>query len=79
MAGYKSPDFNERAAAGRAAQQRAGERLRNKPAPDPAAISERQAGQAASQAERSAACDTVRRAKPFPCVRSKDSKEQRGR
>ncbi len=43
MAGYKSPDFNERTAAARAAKQDALEQLRNKPAPDPAAIAERQA------------------------------------
>jgi len=58
MAGYKTPDFNERAAAARAAKQSALEKLRNKPAADPAVIAERQATQAAraaAAAERRAA------------------------
>src|SRR3569623_1944816 len=50
MAGYKTPDFNERAAAARAAKQSALEKLRNKPAADPAVIAERQATQAARAA-----------------------------
>lgn len=49
MAGFKSPDFNERAAAARAARQAAVEQLRNKPAPDPAVIAARQAAHAARE------------------------------
>lgn len=58
MAGYKTPDFNERTAAARAAKQSALDKLRNKPAADPAVIAERQATQAAraaAAAERRAA------------------------
>jgi hypothetical protein len=58
MAGYKSPDFNERASASRTAKLNALDRLRNKPAPDPAAVAEREAAQAArevAEAERRAA------------------------
>lgn len=43
MAGYKPPNFNERAAASRAAKQSALEELRNRPAPDPAKLAEQQA------------------------------------
>lgn len=50
MAGYKDPDFNERAAAAGAAKQRALDLLRNRPAPDPAAIAARQAARAARDA-----------------------------
>ena len=50
MSAYKSPDFNARAAAARAAKEKALEQLRNKPAPDPAVIAERQAAQAAREA-----------------------------
>jgi len=49
MAGYKTPDFNERAAAARAAKQEALDQLRNKPAPDPALVAERQAVRAARE------------------------------
>ena len=58
MAAFKAPDFNERAAAARDAKQRALALLRNKPAPDPAVVAERQAAQAArdaAEAERRAA------------------------
>lgn len=58
MAGYKAPDFNERAAAARAAKQSALEKLRNRPAPDPAVVAERQTARAkkdAAAAERRAA------------------------
>lgn len=47
MAGYKAPDFNERAAASRAAKQSALDMLRNKAPPDPAVAAERQATRAA--------------------------------
>ncbi|MFN3725552.1 MAG: DUF6481 family protein [Allosphingosinicella sp.] len=50
MAGYKSPDFNERMAAARAAKERALDKLRNKPAPEPGVIAERQAARAARDA-----------------------------
>jgi hypothetical protein len=58
MAAFKAPDFNQRAAAARDAKQRALELLRNKPAPDPALVAERQAARAAreaAEAERRAA------------------------
>ncbi|GGG95434.1 hypothetical protein GCM10007420_08760 [Glycocaulis albus] len=54
MAGFKSPDFNERTAAARAARQAAVEQLRNKPAPDPAVLAERQAARAAREEQRAA-------------------------
>jgi len=54
MAGFKSPDFNERAAAARAARQSAVEQLRNKPAPDPEIVAARQAAQAAREERRAA-------------------------
>jgi ATPase subunit of ABC transporter with duplicated ATPase domains len=50
MAGFKVPDFNERAAAARAAKEAALEKLRNKPAPDPAAVAERLAAREAAEA-----------------------------
>jgi hypothetical protein len=50
VAGYKTPDFNERAAASRAAKQAALEQLRNKAAPDPGLVAERKAAQAARDA-----------------------------
>ena len=50
MAGYKTPDFNERAAAARAAKQSALDQLRNKAAPDPAVVAARQAAHAKRQA-----------------------------
>lgn len=58
MAGYKVPDFNERSAAARAAKQSALDKLRDKPALDPAVIAERQAlhvAREAAAAERRAA------------------------
>ncbi|UAK23208.1 DUF6481 family protein [Sphingomonas nostoxanthinifaciens] len=58
MAGFKSPDFKERAAAAQAQRERAMELLRNKPAHDPAIVAERQAARAAreaAEAERRAA------------------------
>ena len=72
MAGYKAPDFNERAAAARAAKEHALEKLRNKAAPDPAVIAERQAARAArdtAAAERRAARQRAKQAeaaKPAP-------------
>lgn len=50
MAGYKSPDFNERAAAARAAKQKALDQLRDMPAPDPATLAEQQAAREARDA-----------------------------
>lgn len=50
MATFKSPDFNERAAAARETKQRALDKLRNKPAVDPAIVAQRQAAQAAREA-----------------------------
>lgn len=70
MAGYKSPDFNERMAAARAAKERALDKLRNKPLPDPGVIAERQAARAARdaaaaerRAERQRAADEAKAAK----------------
>ena len=45
MAGFKAPDFNERTAAARAAKQKELDRLREKPALDPAVLAERKAAQ----------------------------------
>lgn len=50
MAAFKAPDFNERANAARDARARALEALRNKAAPDPAAVAARQQAQAAREA-----------------------------
>ena len=50
MARYKTPDFEERAAMARRAKQDALQALRDKPAPDPAAIAEQQAALAARNA-----------------------------
>lgn len=50
MVAYKAPDFNQRADAARAAKQRALELLRDKPAPDPAAVAARQAAREAKEA-----------------------------
>ena len=47
MAAFKVPDFNERAAAAREARERALEKLKNKPAPDPAVVAQRVAAQEA--------------------------------
>lgn len=58
MAGFKTPDFNERAASARAARERALEKLKNKPQADPAVIAAREAARAqrdAAAAERRAA------------------------
>ena len=70
MAGYKSPDLNERMAAARAAKQSALDKLRNKPAPDPGVIAERQAARAARdaaaaqrRADRQRAADEAKAAK----------------
>ena len=49
MAGYKTPDFNDRAAAARTVKERALDMLRNKEAPDPAGIAELQSACAASE------------------------------
>lgn len=54
MAGFKTPDFTERTAAARAARQRAVEQLRDRPAPDPAVLAERQAAHAAREERRAA-------------------------
>jgi len=50
MAGYKSPNLADRLAAARDAKQRALEKLRNKPAPDPAAMAARAAAATAPEA-----------------------------
>jgi len=50
MAGYKTPDFNDRAAASRDAKARALEALRNKAAPDPEAVAARAAAREAKDA-----------------------------
>ena len=70
MAGYKSPDLNERMAAARAAKERALDKLRNKPLPDPGVIAERQAARAARdsaaaerRAERKRAAEDAKAAK----------------
>lgn len=58
MPAFKAPDFNERAAAARDAKQRALEKLRAKPAPDPAVVAARLAAaeaRDAAAAERRAA------------------------
>jgi hypothetical protein len=49
MMAFKAPDFTERTAAARAAKQRALEKLRDKPAADPAVIAARQAAAAARE------------------------------
>lgn len=54
MAGYKTPDFTERAALARAAKQRALDQLRDKPAPDAATVAARQAAAAAREAAQAA-------------------------
>ena len=70
MTGYKSPDLNERMAAARAAKERALDKLRNKPVPDPGVIAERQAARAARdsaaaerRAERQRAAEEAKAAK----------------
>ncbi|MEE2916914.1 MAG: DUF6481 family protein, partial [Pseudomonadota bacterium] len=50
MAGYKTPDFSQRAAASRDAKASALEKLRNKAAPDPEAVAARAAARAAREA-----------------------------
>lgn len=50
MTAYKAPDFNQRAAAARAAKEEALEKLRNKATRDPALVAERLAAQAARDA-----------------------------
>ena len=58
MAGYKAPDFSERAAAAKAAKERALEKLKTRPVADPAVIAAREAAHAArdqAAAERRAA------------------------
>ncbi|WP_368039813.1 DUF6481 family protein, partial [Sphingomonas bacterium] len=47
MAGFKSPDFNERAAAARDAKAKALAKLRDKAAPDPETIAARVAAEQA--------------------------------
>jgi hypothetical protein len=51
MAGFKTPDFNERTNAAKAAKQRALDLLAAKPAPDPEVVAARQAAAAAREAE----------------------------
>lgn len=58
MPAFKTPDFNERTAASRAAKQQALKQYRDRPEPDPAVVAERQAARQAreaAQAERQAA------------------------
>ena len=58
MPAFKTPDFNERTAAARAAKQKALKQYRERPEPDPAVVAERRAAreaQEALQAERQAA------------------------
>jgi hypothetical protein len=50
MAGFKLPDFNDRATASRAAKQKLLDQRRDPPAPDPAEVAERQAARAAREA-----------------------------
>jgi hypothetical protein len=50
MAAFKVPSFEERTAAAREAKQRAVEKLRSKPAPDPEAVAARAAAAAAREA-----------------------------
>lgn len=50
MAGYKSPGFEDRIAAARDAKQRALEKLRNKPTPDPEVLAARKAAAEAKEA-----------------------------
>ncbi|TPG12360.1 DUF6481 family protein [Sphingomonas oligophenolica] len=70
MAGFKTPDFNERTEAARVAKQKALDQLRSKPAPDPAVVAERQAAAEAREkaaaerrAERKRAAETAKAAK----------------
>jgi hypothetical protein len=77
MAGYKAPDLNERLAAANAAKQRALELLRNKPAPDPAVVAERQAAREARDAAaaerreaRRLAAEAAKAAKATPVTQS---------
>lgn len=70
MAGYKAPDFTDRAAASKAAKLAALEKLRTKPAADPAVIAAREAKEAARKAaaaerraERLAAAEAEKAAK----------------
>ncbi|WP_373487538.1 DUF6481 family protein [Blastomonas sp.] len=50
MASYKDPGFQERVALAQKAKEKALEKLRNKPAPDPALVAERQAAREAKEA-----------------------------
>ena len=82
MAGYKSPDFNERMAAARAAKERALDKLRNKPAPEPGVIAERQAARAARdaaaaerRAERQRAAEEAKAAKSAAKPEAKGAEE----
>ena len=60
MASFKTPDFNTRTAAAREARQRALDRLREKPAPDPEVVAARRA---ARKAEADAAKEQAAQAK----------------
>jgi len=50
MSSYKAPDFNERIAAAKQAREKALEKLRDRPAVDPAEAAERQAARLAKEA-----------------------------
>lgn len=50
MASYKAPDFKERVALADTARRKALEQLRTRPAPDEAAVAERQAARQAREA-----------------------------
>ncbi|GAC1588755.1 MAG: hypothetical protein NVS3B5_21680 [Sphingomicrobium sp.] len=71
MAGFKVPDFAERAALARAAKERALEKLRAKPAPDPAQL---EAQRAAAEAKEAAAAEK-RAAKQQALAEAKVAKE----
>ena len=82
MPAFKTPDFNERTAASRDAKGRALQRLRNKPALNPAVIAERQAAHSAreaalaeQQAARRAAIAEEKRAKAEARAAAQAAKE----
>ncbi|MEN3748851.1 DUF6481 family protein [Sphingomonas sp. HF-S3] len=82
MAGYKTPTFNDRAAASRAARESALEKLRNKAAPDPAVVAERKAAQEAREAAeaekraaRKAAMEEAKAAKAAAAAERKAAEE----
>ncbi|WP_309612213.1 DUF6481 family protein [Sphingomonas sp.] len=69
MAAFKDPDFNTRTAAARAARQRALDRLRDKPVPDPAIVAARDEARVAREI-----VERQRRA-----ARQNEAKEQKAR